>query len=144
MRHSMFAALALTMLATLALSPRDARAGGAHVRVHAAATPGGPLRLELVECGDRGAYAVRAQADAMVGGERRTVALRAVSASERGWVHVAPPAAMAGGWVLRVRPSRGPAPTTVVAVSADGKPGESQLVWDGDGRKEAARLLAGR
>lgn len=132
--------LALAASFALALAPL-ALAGGSMVSVEGP-FKGGAYVVHAYTCGGAANLRVTAHAEGVVNGQRRSLPLQltamktlGVYTFERTW-----PAE--GSWVLRLELADGHGPTTVAAVSRDGRVGENEHLRDTDGKRECDRKLA--
>ena len=147
MRRTSAVALAglLTLsMSTVAFFAHPARAGGAHARLVAPVRAGDPYLVETTNCGERSALRLTAVAEGRVNGKRTSIPLRLEPGSAPGQLRLARQWPAEGTWVVRLVPSVRPSATTVVPIGADGRPGEAEFVWNGNGRHEAEAALAKR
>jgi hypothetical protein len=136
--HPLAAAAAL--LVTLAPA---AFAGGAHVKVSGPGKDGRTYMVHAYLCSNPAALKVTAWAEGLVDGRRQTVPVKVRRTSTKGVYELTRTWPEGGQWALRMAIGGSHTPVTVVALEPDGAVRANQLIWEGDGRRECAAILAG-
>lgn len=132
---------AAALAATLAPA---ALAGGAHVKVSGPAKDGRTYVVHTYLCSNPASLRVTAWAEGLVDGKRQTVPVAIRKTRTKGVYEFTRTWPEGGQWAVRMAlGGQGRMPVTVVALGAEGAVKGNCLVWDGDGQRECAAILAG-
>ena len=137
--HASIATLALALTLTATLAPL-ATAGSTSISIKGPEKDGTYL-VSAYSCHEQ-SKVWTASAEGIVHGQRKSVPIQLKATKETGvyrFAHVWP---SEGTWFLRVAPCGGPKMVALAAVSSDGRVGDSEYLWDTDGRRECDVKLA--
>lgn len=136
--------LAIAAVLVAAVAPA-ALAGGANAKVEGPARDGRYV-VRTYACSNPAAIQVTAWAEGLLEGKRQTLPIKIERTKQKGVYQFARTWPEKGTWAIRMRlGNQGPhVPVTVTALQQDGAVRSNELVWEGDGMKECAAILAGK
>ena len=134
-------ALAVTTLALLAFVSVPASAGGFSAKVEGPAKDG-TYTVTAYSCHAAATEGVRAWAEGVVDGRRQTLPLTLTASLSPGTFGFTRTWPRSGRWVVRLGFNGQPALSAVAKLDRNGRVRDTQLIWDGDGRRECEACLA--
>ena len=138
-----FRNIAAAALLSVTFSASAALAGGVSARIEGPAKSG-EYTVRTYQCSNPAALKVTVWAEGVVDGKRQTVPVVVLKTKTKGVYQFTRTWPENGQWAIRMAlAGAGHSPVTLTSLGEKGSVKANCLIWDGDGQRELAAILAG-